>query len=366
MTARQFFAPLGVLVCLLAAGCGSTAPIASSQAPASAAAASSAATGSAAANALYEAAKKEGEVVVNNQDPDRDKLAVDTFTKRYPGIKVTWQVGRGADISSKLITQAQANMYTHDVYASGPHDADAMRQAGMFAPYQSPELSAVRPDFLDPNKTLMPLYVLVYGLTVNTNQVPAGQEPKSYKDLLDPKWKGKIAMQDPRGSGGTMTALIGISKESSLGMDYLQKLAGQDMFIGRETLQLMTDLIRGEHAAMLGASAGNLVAERDKNPSAPFKQIKPTEGMVFTLNWMGLVKNAPHPNAAKLWIDWRLSQEGQEILAKEGLAPVRSGVKVERDEINTDGVKILYLDTGQDADRLPEYTKLWDTTFFKK
>ena len=244
---------------ILVAGCGGTAPASQPAASSPQAAAS----GAASMDQLYEAAKKEGEVVINNQDPESEKLSVDAFTKRYPGIKITYQVGRGTDISRKLITQAQGNVYTHDVFSAGPHDTHAMREAHLFEPYQAPELTNVRQDFWDEQKLSNPVYVLVYGYAVNTKLVPAGQEPKSYTELLDPKWKGKMAMQDPRGSGGSMTTLIGVSKDKALGVDYIRSLGKQDLFLGRETQQLLTDLIRGEHSILLSPSAGNLVTQRE-------------------------------------------------------------------------------------------------------
>ncbi len=356
-------APAVILVLTLVfAGCGSaqpSGPPASPEKPRGSAAATT-------MDQLYEAAKKEGEVVVNNQDPESEKPSVDAFTKRYPGIKVTYQVGRGTDISRKLVTQAQGNIYTHDVFSAGPHDTKVMRDANLFEPYQSPELANVRQEFYDKDKISNPVYVLVYGYAVNIKLVPAGQEPKSYKDLLDTRWKGKMAMQDPRGSGGAMTTLIGVSKEQTLGLDYIRKLGQQDVFLGRETQQLLTDLIRGEHAVLLAPSAGNLVTQREKNAAAPFKQIKPTEGLALTLLWISLVKNAPHPNAARLWLNWRMSQEGQEMLGKQGQAPVRNGVKTPHEETTIEGSKIMYLDVGQDNDSVPEYTKLWDDIFFAK
>ncbi|MBV8087094.1 MAG: extracellular solute-binding protein, partial [Chloroflexi bacterium] len=272
---------------MLLAACGGS----STAAPGASQAASSAAGSGSATDQLYQAAKKEGEVVVNTQDPDSEKPAVDAFTKRYPGIKVTWETGRGTDISRKLQTQATANQWTHDVFSSGPHDLDGMRQAGLLEAYQSPELANVRPEFQDANKLWDPAYVLVYGITVNTNLVPAGQEPKSFAELADPKWNGKLSMQDPRGSGGTMTMLVGMSKDQSLGLDYIKKLGGQNMFLGRETQQLLTDLIRGENPVLLAASAGQLVTAKEKDPSVPFKQIKPTEGLATVLLAMALMKN---------------------------------------------------------------------------
>jgi iron(III) transport system substrate-binding protein len=347
---------------LLLAACGGA------SAPASPAGQQAAASGSAASgeDALYQAAKKEGALVLNAQDPDSEKLAVAAFSKRYPGIKIAWETGRGTDIARKLQTQATANQWTHDVFSSGPHDLDGMKQAGLLEPFQPPEVANVRPETTDPNKLWDPAYLLVYGFVVNTKLVPAGQEPKSWAELADPKWNGKLSMQDPRGSGGTMTLMIGMSKEPSLGMDYIKKLGQQNIFIGRETQQLLTDLIRGESPVLLAASAGQLITSKDKDPSVPFKQIKPTEGVTAVLLAQALMKNAPHPNAAKLWINWRLSQEGQTVLGQEGQAPVRNGISTPHDETNMDGVKIMYLDTGQDTPKLNDYTKTWDEIFFKK
>src|SRR5437667_10920219 len=102
---------------ILVAGCGGTAPASQSAASYPQAAAS----GAASMDQLYEAAKKEGEVGINNQDPESEKLSVDAVTKRYPGIKLTYQVGRGTDVPRKLITQAQGHLYPPDVFSAGPH-----------------------------------------------------------------------------------------------------------------------------------------------------------------------------------------------------------------------------------------------------
>jgi iron(III) transport system substrate-binding protein len=318
------------------------------------------------ADALFQAAKKEGTLVVNTHDPDNERIAAAAFNKRYPGIKIDWQVGRGADIGQKIITQAQGNVYNIDVFEAGPHDMGTVQQAGLLEAYQAPELAGVRPEFLDQSKTTDPVYVLVYGLTVNTKLVPPGSEPHSWTDLLDPRWKGKIAMQDPRGSGGTTTLMLGLTHESSLGDNYVRRLGQQDVFISRATEQLLTDLIRGEHDVLLAASAASLVLAKAKDPSVPIKEIKPSEGVATTLLSMAVVKNAPHPNAARLWIDWRLSQEGQEAIAQQGNAPVRQGVKVPNEETSLDGVKVLYVDTGQDLAKIKDYSKTWDEVFFKK
>src|SRR5207248_1022021 len=151
-------------------------------------------------------------------------------------------------------TEAASNVYNLDVLDAGSQDTAGMKEAGLTDPYQSAELPNVRAEFRDPESAVNPQYVQVYGIVVNTKVVPAGSEPKGWADLLDPKWKGPIAMQDPRGTGGTMSLLQAFSKDSGLDLDYVKKLSQQDIFIGRETAQLLTDTIRGEHAIQLGVS----------------------------------------------------------------------------------------------------------------
>jgi len=352
--------PLPLLAALAAgllAACGQAAPAQ----PASSGGPSASGPG-----AVYDAARKEGQLTVNTHDPDQEAGAVDLFTKRYPGIKINWLTGRGTDIAEKVKTEAANNVYNLDVLDAGSQDTAGLKDEGLTEAYQSPELANVRQEFHDPDNFVNPQYVQVYGIVINTKLVPPEAEPKSWNDLLDPRWKGQIAMQDPRGTGGTMSLMTAFSKDGSLGLDYVKKLAQQNIFIGRETQQLLTDTIRGEHAIQLGVSSANFVLEKQKNPAVPIKWIKPTEGESTSMIWLSIVKHAPHPNAAHLWVDWRLSDEGQTALAKEGQAAVRTGVKTPFDEGSVDGVRILYLQTNQDVVKIKEYSQMWDDIFFNK
>jgi len=76
--------------------------------------------------ALYQAAKKEGTMVVNTHDPENERVGAAAFSKRYPGVKIEWQIGRGADVAQKIITQAEGNVYNMDVMETGPHDMGTM------------------------------------------------------------------------------------------------------------------------------------------------------------------------------------------------------------------------------------------------
>ena len=104
----------------------------------------------------------------------------------------------------------------------------------------------------------------------------------------------------------------------------------------------------------------------NRRAGAPVKQIKPSDGVGVTPIGQSLIKNAPHPNAAKLWIEWSLSNEGQQVLAQQGYAVVRKGVKAVEPEANLEGVKFLPRDDDNTKLKLiPERTKRWDDLFFK-
>jgi iron(III) transport system substrate-binding protein len=123
-------------------------------------------------------------------------------------------------------------------------------------------------------------------------------------------------------------------------------------------------LNRGEYAIYLSGGHTDLIANR--RAGAPVKQIDPSDGVGVTPIGQSLLNHAPHPNAAKLWIEWSLSEEGQTLLAQQGYAVVRKGVHAVEPEASLEGVKFLPRDDDNTKLQLiPERTKRWDQLFFK-
>jgi ABC-type Fe3+ transport system substrate-binding protein len=145
-------------------------------------------------------------------------------------------------------------------------------------------------------------------MAINTDLVPPDQEPKTYKDLLDPRWKGKLAMDDPRGSGPGGTILSGM--EVLYGIDEVDsKLAEQNIFFATQAGPILEALNRGEYAIFLSSNHTDVIAQR--KAGAPIKQIKPADGVGVTPINQGLIKNAPHPNAAYAFLDFIQTPEIQ-------------------------------------------------------
>jgi iron(III) transport system substrate-binding protein len=311
----------------------------------------------------YEAAKKEGKLVlygVGNAtlyNPIRD-----AFMKRFPGIELQGVDQRGRETREKIIAEQQSHNYVADVAISGPDTQNELVQNGYIESFQSSQIGSVVPELVPPDRKNNPRTVTIFTVAVNTNLVPPDQEPKKWSDLFDPKWQGKLEMDDPRGSGPGGTILSGL--EALYGPDDVdRKLAAQNLFFATQAGPLLDALARGEYAVYLSASHADIIAQR--LAGAPVKLIKPEEGIGITPINQGIVKNAPHPNAAKLWIEWSLSEEGQKLLADQGYGPVRQGIKPTQPEADLAGIKFLPRDDDPETFKLlGDRSKRWEEIFF--
>jgi len=159
------------------------------------------------------------------------------------------------------------------------------------------------------------------GLLINTKLVSPGDEPKGWSSLLDPKWKGKILGDDPRALGGGFSTFAVL--HDKLGADYVNKLAEQGPTLIREPRMGERRAAQGEFAIyypFLFNGYGSL-------KGLPVKAIVPEEGVTFVVFVASMIKNAPHPNAALLFINFLLSEEMQAIFAAEGLGPSIGGIE---------------------------------------
>jgi ABC-type Fe3+ transport system substrate-binding protein len=342
------------MVLLAGAACAPTAPTAAPIAtpPGGAVAGSS---------QWYEAARKEGTLIVYGIGGDAFAPLKKGFEARHPGIVAEGVEQSGQQTREKVIAESAAKQIKVDVVSAGGTSFTEMVNSGVIEAYRSPEAANLVPDLVDARGFLTPRIVNSYGITINTSAIKPQDEPKSWKDLLDPKWKGKkIAMSDPRGSGSGGTILYGLEKV--LGAEFVQQLAAQDLFFGRESAALISTVVRGEQVILLTASSRQVVEQRTKG--APIKFIKPSEGVALTPINIGIVKGAPHGNAARLFIDWVLSEEGQVASAAAGDPAARLGTPAAYPESDLSGVKILPRDdaeagTQAEMERMQGWAKLF-------
>ena len=310
----------------------------------------------------YAAAKTEGKVVLYGVGPKElwDPLK-DAFQKRFPGIELEGVDQRGRESREKVVAEQRARSYQVDIVISGFSTQNELIQENFVEPYRSQFAGDVRPDLAFQSEYLNSRSAGLLSLTVNTTLVPPDQEPKTWKDILDPKWRGKICMDDPRGSGPGNPIMAGL--QMLYGDEFLDQLAAQKPFFATQSGPLTAGLIRGEYALYLSGVTREIVKQRQSG--APIKYVKPSDGVGISQNAQALIKNAPHPNAAKLWLEWSLSEEGQQELARLGDGPVRKGVRATEFEADLEGVALLpRVDTPEQFAQIADRTKKYEQVFF--
>lgn len=284
---------------------------------------------------LVEAAKKEGEVMVYGRgDPGLRKTLTKAFGDKY-GIKLEFlYMHRGGEMAARMKKERGAGKYLADVTIHGPTTSVLLiKSAGMLDPLH-PEL--ILPEVLDPkawmsgydyvdkDRTVRQLRALFMRyITINTERVKEG-EIKSYKDLLNPKWKGKIVMYDPTrpGTANGMSAFLnGIWGTEKL-TDYFKQLVKQEPVVTRESRVPLEGVARGKYA--IGIAMRNEVIPEFLKIKAPIALVQTVEGGQLGpgAGCLGLVNKRPHPNAAAVFVNWLLSKEGMTLFSKGDGYPV--------------------------------------------
>ena len=267
---------------------------------------------------IVAAAKKEGHVVVYSafvglaahQDLKKDLEA--TF-----GITVDILEARASEVRERLRVEHSAGRYAADVSENGRTTTTLqIKEDHVFDPFGPlPALGNLKPEFRSDGMRL-PIFAIVYGILANTQLVKPADEPKSWLDLTDPRWKGKILSDDFRalGGGGVLFSVL----EDQFGQDFHKKLAQQDLKFSREIPANERRVARGEYPLYIPDSLTSVPTLN----GLPVKFIGPKEGLPYVGYDLALVKNAPHPNAARVLMNYYLEKHLQQVFAKLGLLPV--------------------------------------------
>lgn len=256
---------------------------------------------------------------------------VSEFQKRFPKIKVVVAPGRGAELMSRILTERRAGKYLADVFRSGDISANQVYRGKAL---QSIQTALILPEVRDESKWWQgkhhyqdPESRYIFAVTANvTNLVCANKdlvkasEFKSYWDLLEPKWKGKIVAYDPRAGGYGGTGARFFYYHPGLGPSFLTRLLTEmDLTLSRDRRQPVDWLAAKRVSIYLFCYAGDVKDARAQG--LPISVLDTGDWKEGALLWpMTLVfaERAPHPNAAKVFINWLLSRDGQIAVQKEG------------------------------------------------
>jgi iron(III) transport system substrate-binding protein len=289
---------------------------------------------------LIDAATKEGKVVYYTAiDLKVAQDLAKNFEKKYPGISV--QVERtGSERIYQRISQERANkIYAVDVL-DGSDQAlfVTWKKEGILEPYIPTELMKWPADQRDPDGTYASVRFTLMPIGVNTNLVKPEDMPKSFADLLDPKWVGKIVKAHPSYSGGIVTSTFQTVK--AIGWQYFEKLGKQKVLQVQSATEPPKKLALGERA--LSADGLEYVHILLKEGGAPIALVYPSEGTPFVPGCEAIPKNAPHPNAAKLFMSYMVSRETQQYLVDvAGLRSFNPDVKLKEGRTPLSKIKLL-------------------------
>lgn len=272
---------------------------------------------------LIEGARKEGELTLYSSMivDQAQRPLLDGFMKKYPFIKAQSVRDDPPQQLQKLTAEARAGRMVADVLESTGLEVPA-RAASIVQPFWSPQAEAYKGR--DPDQYWVPSRVSYLGPCYNTNLVKPNEVPKSFEDLLDPKWKGKMAWAgNVYGAMLFITAIRNAMGEEK-GLAYLQKLAKQDITSIPSTNRVVVDrVMAGEHAICLDSFLHHPIISAAKGaPVAPL----PLDPVLTVASSVMLPKAPPHPHAAMLFIDFLLSQEGQEYLKGANYFPAHPDV----------------------------------------
>lgn len=278
--------------------------------------------GESSADPIVEGAKKEGQIVFySSMELQVSQKLAALFEKKYPFIKTSATRIGSERMATRLVSEAQAGKVVADVVHQSGFDLYGVLQKGVFESYNSPERSAFPPEYKDDKGYWTVDSATLNVIGYNTRLVSLGEIPKSFWDLTDPKWKGKIIMDENESKW--MAGMINYYGEAKT-MELMRRLAAQDIQF-RPGHSLIQTLIAAGERAIAGVAFANQI-ERLKSETAPVDWVgaEPIIGLTFGL---ALVKGGPHPNAGKLFVDFVLSREGQVVLAEANYFAPRKDVQ---------------------------------------
>ena len=269
------------------------------------------------------------------------------FQNKYPGIAVQVERSGAERIYQRITEEYGSNIHNVDVVDSS--DAANLvdyKQRNWLAAYVPADVGKWPARQRDPDGFFAADRATLSVIGYNTQLIQPADAPKSYADLLAPKWKGKIVKAHPAYSGNIMTATYEISKAPGLGWAYMQKLAQQGIMQVQSSTEPPKKLALGERPVMFDGNEYNALMLIDTQ--APIAIVYPTEGTPLVSGAAGLMKDAPHPNAARLFDSYLFSAEGQQLLVTTGeLRSFNPGVTEPANRVPLSKIKVFTADPAE-------------------
>ncbi len=289
---------------------------------------------------LVEAAKKEGKVVwyTSLALPSAEKVAK-LFEAAYPGIKVEVHRTGSQRILQRVMQELQANIKNVDVI----HTSDAghfvlLKEKKLLARHTPAGVDRFPAGFKDKDGYYYGLRATVNVIAYNTQKISAADAPRTWKDLLDPKWKGRMVTAHPGYSGVIATHVLALVHLH--GWEYFQALAKNQLMLVQSAVDPAGVVASGERP--VAVNGGDYTFYQSKKQGNPVEIVYPKEGVPLVVSPSAIASFAPHPNAARLFTDFGFTREVQQVMAdSEGLYTGHPDVKYPTDKPKLTDLKLL-------------------------
>jgi iron(III) transport system substrate-binding protein len=259
---------------------------------------------------LIKGAREEKEVMFYATTPVNQVAVLKKyFSARYPFVDLMHYYSPRQGILNKTLAEYRGNANLVDVVMTDVSYGTILMKEGVSGAYSTPDVQRFVRGSYDSKGQWYTMYMLTTALVYNRNMVKPGEAPKTYQDLLDVKWKGKMIF-DPEAAFMMAAMEQAWGKEKT--RDYLARLAKQDLIFRRGTTLTSQLIAAGEQPIGVTVNAETTAEMRDKGAPLAFSVLPPR---IIKPNGLFVAKKAPHPYAALLFTDWSLSEEGQKVLA---------------------------------------------------
>jgi iron(III) transport system substrate-binding protein len=308
-------------------------------------------------SAFYAKAKEEAKVVLYTTLAASDnKPFRAAFEQAYPGVQLEIYRASGTTVLQKILTESRAGAHLADVVLAEGAALSPLRDANLLVKFDSPERKAFEARFKDKDGFWTDVYPTVHSIPYNTKLVAQKDLPKRYIDLLDPKWKGKLAAN--RNNYMFIAAMLDLYGKEK-GEDFIRKLAQQNPQVRSGGTLTATLVGAGEMPLAFVVYANNV--ENVKESGSPVDWVKVDEPLYAESHPVAVMARSPHPNAARLLAEFAISKSGQQLISNLGKVPGRSDVQP---KIGVDRAKLRMISPEEES-KTALYQKWWDDLFGK-
>ena len=255
---------------------------------------------------LEAGARREGSILLYTTGTQIKPL-LDRFQQKYPYLRIELVRAGPTDVARRVIEEYQAGFEKVDAFELSSNGLIVPRDENVLQPFQSPELAAFAPEAIEPKRHWVVVRESYTGIGFNTKLIASEQAPKTYLDLLDPKWRGRMALS---GSSTTPISWVGTMMLVH-GADFVRKLGAQNIRVYNITGRALANLMVAGEVGLSPTIYNSHVVESSRK-GAPLAWFAPGPVPV-TDAAVALARKAPHPHAAMLLIDFLLSKEGAQM-----------------------------------------------------